>query len=1500
MTNGNRVSGRISWSDRGLSRLEFRVLCRGAALVALMGCVRFVEGSRDTECNSALVGVVRTLEESGTAPPEVGNENRLCLDFDWLVNHGSATGPDSRATPLPSRVFLPDQSEHFLRSKGVVSKSHYGTENTNSGVAAILLAQANVKKAKKPAPKPVASPKTFSIPLTPPGGPALVRELVRQSLFLCAQDSFGMIPTDELLRELSTPGPAGPRSNQPADSKEINGTTSIAVSVALKESGKESDECIVSVQVLRKTSDGSEEIFAREISSSTGQIIAAVATNAEGWSQNEFIGVLEAAGLKQEANPDKRSTQPGEGVTKQTAELLNSHNPISQILALRLLEKQLADEGPSVEVVSAMARSYALLGSLIELNWSSMHKLMKARGLIMAEQSVRLWPDSALAWQSRGYVRALVGLHDLANADFEKAKSLNAELPDWATASAAFCRWDDGALDELAAVDSRFASYFRLLAAEIIGTPRECIIAATVMWESDQDCWRAMSTLGNATEIGIGHAVTARALPSIHDGLPRLLKQTADLRSELTSLRPPGSRPSPLYSQLFAAKKAESKIEEIKVITRGLRKLPGGSVRGSFRTSWSTMAAIIEDSLFQCAIQIVGFQRYGLAVDPEDHLKTMKSLLEDHPLVSSLNCFHLDPKRSDGGFDVVESEFFQILASTGSSSFFSYQDDRRFNGLKGGIMEQRDKVLRDVTNSLTRSQGESNSSLAKNLSAIASECPMVVSLRVVSDWKKSRDLVPEWEKKYPRYTHLYRELARRYEGEEQVEEAARCYRKVAELTEDPRELMGLADFYDRVDDWDNRRKVLEEAMDLPAVGLEHADAASQIAYGYMERDQWEEALPFAQMAAESYSHWGLQCAAHCYEGLKEWETAETYHRAISGRYQGSEADWYFWCRRTGRGNVEAAKELAERSLSESVDQASYSAVYRRALMRKLEGDTNEAFRLLRGLADRHSQPQDQFLAAVWANELGRGEERDELLKQVVNSSRFYPVGAGLVAQKLVKVLQGNEEIPNEEVLSFYMLTNASDGMPTATAFFIAESLKMLGKPERAMKWYKLCNSSPVEPTRLSALAGARLAEVGATPDARRSRELADIDRRLVALFGSVRRESEVRVRHPRLANARKAAQISPEFAWVHFLHGFEAMSAKKYDEAEGALSRAIESLPALSEIYIQRSEARLQAGNPEGALEDLESALKVSPDNDFAHYRLALICATHPDDGVRDLERARSHAKDYSKHPLRWEHLSLSLQALLAAESGRFDEALRLQKEADALAPPMSRSMVRDFLPRFQENQPYRLEPASVPLLSSLPPDGTWARYRIVFTFKGEQHHATLVTRSVGQFGKDGAKVRAIEIEIRSESEAFTTEAIRMIVPESECGFWRRPTKFIGKIWSGMSGNVVERSVGDPMREQILSWLEGPTSFVRRELSTEVLAGSEGQMWKCQIFKGNSYFDPDILLPSGNWTIKKCADVPFALVAGIIKVSPPWSMTVEFTLEDFGDGAKPSMPDLVP
>src|SRR5690606_8320558 len=66
-------------------------------------------------------------------------------------------------------------------------------------------------------------------------------------------------------------------------------------------------------------------------------------------------------------------------------------------------------------------------------------------------------------------------------------------------------------------------------------------------------------------------------------------------------------------------------------------------------------------------------------------------------------------------------------------------------------------------------------------------------------------------------------------------------------------------------------------------------------------------------AGSTYSGWGLLCASQICESLAHWDESEEWIQGISQNYPTySGYYWYFWCRRTGRGNLDAAEQLAQR------------------------------------------------------------------------------------------------------------------------------------------------------------------------------------------------------------------------------------------------------------------------------------------------------------------------------------------------------------------------------------------------------------------------------------------------------------------------------------------------------------------------------------------------------------------------------------------------------------
>ena len=77
------------------------------------------------------------------------------------------------------------------------------------------------------------------------------------------------------------------------------------------------------------------------------------------------------------------------------------------------------------------------------------------------------------------------------------------------------------------------------------------------------------------------------------------------------------------------------------------------------------------------------------------------------------------------------------------------------------------------------------------------------------------------------------------------------------------------------------QETLEECLNHPDYGLSHASVCIDLANYFMERRQWEKALPYAESGAQSYSGWGLLTAAACHEAMHHWKEAESLYQAVA-------------------------------------------------------------------------------------------------------------------------------------------------------------------------------------------------------------------------------------------------------------------------------------------------------------------------------------------------------------------------------------------------------------------------------------------------------------------------------------------------------------------------------------------------------------------------------------------------------------------------------------------
>ena len=156
----------------------------------------------------------------------------------------------------------------------------------------------------------------------------------------------------------------------------------------------------------------------------------------------------------------------------------------------------------------------------------------------------------------------------------------------------------------------------------------------------------------------------------------------------------------------------------------------------------------------------------------------------------------------------------------------------------------------------------------------------------------------------------------------------------------------LANLHRRAGNMERWKSTLESYLEIPDDGLGHAQVHKEIAEVLMAEEKWDDAEPHALAAAQTWSSWGLHLASQCYEGMGEWDKSEAFARNNAEAYGRHRlVRWYFWCRRTGRGDVRAAKVLAERYIRAPQNANNLNQLDLKGTYYQLEGNPQMAMKV---------------------------------------------------------------------------------------------------------------------------------------------------------------------------------------------------------------------------------------------------------------------------------------------------------------------------------------------------------------------------------------------------------------------------------------------------------------------------------------------------------------------------------------------------------------------------
>jgi tetratricopeptide (TPR) repeat protein len=281
---------------------------------------------------------------------------------------------------------------------------------------------------------------------------------------------------------------------------------------------------------------------------------------------------------------------------------------------------------------------------------------------------------------------------------------------------------------------------------------------------------------------------------------------------------------------------------------------------------------------------------------------------------------------------------------------------------------------------------------ANEFRAVSPRSPQALRLAIATAKEPTYEQCVQWESEAGDDPTAYGWLGGYFAADEHYDDAIRAYERSIKLSPTKGAYVGLASAYRDSGQEDKWLPTLERFFEVESLGLEHAAVHQIIAEDFMDKGKWEEAEPHAKAAAETWSGWGLELGSRVNEGLGRWEESEKWIQQASTSYPSSSGDeWYFWCRRTGRGNVEEARPLIQTYFKQEWTKTSIDAQLKVFTYHLVENDAKAAFedakRIVSLAGEKHESDDSMDYYQIHLALVGRELKETEFTTRAIKDIR---------------------------------------------------------------------------------------------------------------------------------------------------------------------------------------------------------------------------------------------------------------------------------------------------------------------------------------------------------------------------------------------------------------------------------------------------------------------------------------------------------------------------------
>jgi len=878
----------------------------------------------------------------------------------------------------------------------------------------------------------------------------LVRELARQAVLIAARDELGLQTRDQTLRE-PFPSSAGKEIEL-----HIHGILDKSLTIELTcDGGKEK---LWTGQVPLKVYHGDA---AGPVPPPTKADYRLLVEALAPLTHREMVDALKKAGFaKQAKGTELQAAQEG------AEALLQKMYFIPQFMAVRNAHDAVRAGDSSPQMIGTLVRGYANLGQLTILYWNASPKVYIARSLLYAQRMVSANPNSADALWHRAYARTMAGFHADALEDLKKASELakDAKPPVWVELLDPYCKFNTRALLDLAAADkdrAPLATFLCYLTVEYSSSRALQMEVGQGAMEINPLSDRIVEAVADKAGVGPGHELSLAGHRAIAAAL------LTDQR-----LLPPGAQATFPHNR----RDSGQMLTFPAAVAAALLK---AADEDHSEPSWGALGRMVQEINFLNVHRRMYFENHMLAVDSSDYLQAAMPLIADHPYRAYIEAMgikvgdqkervkQLTKQIKIVDLELQEGDMFDRLSLEEEPSNVPGVDNNTL------LSRHADSLPRDMWYRY-ETLGQVQSWARLEL-AMSPDTPWAAAAMIDKDWAYVQPRAAEWEKRYGYHPDVLKSFAYKYSQLGQNKDAERNLEAYIKKASDYWAYERLASLYLKDGNEDKWLATMKASLKQEDLGLDHATTEVAIARHYMDKSDYQTALPYANEAAESWAGWAMEAAAECETGLKHYDAAQTWLARINQRYNDP---WplYFWCCKTGRGPIEQARQTIS-TLGERVDPQFLAAFY------LADGQTDKALDTYRSDFKTRGPGFSGLYAAVILDEKKDAAGRDAMLKEVVTGAKRWPniareQRAVALAERMIDLLTKGINAQTDAAAARSVIPDALKDYSGSPRFLAGKFLLIHGQPELAKEEFLHCFYGTQPSNHSQALASIELHKLG--------------------------------------------------------------------------------------------------------------------------------------------------------------------------------------------------------------------------------------------------------------------------------------------------------------------------------------------------------------------------------------------------------------------------------------